>query len=127
MAVTHVTAARNALADAVDDRVNSGSTDVNGDLVLFDGMTELVRFALANPAFGSASRGQITLSGLPLSNTASASGMANIFEIQDRDNTRVFGGSVTATNGGGDMELDNTSINSGQTVQIDSFTYTAPT
>ena len=35
-------------------------------------------------------------------------------------------GSVTATGGGGDMTLDNTSIASGQTVTITSFTLNGP-
>lgn len=34
-------------------------------------------------------------------------------------------GSITATGGGGDMELDNTSIAAGQQVTVSSFTITA--
>jgi hypothetical protein len=35
-------------------------------------------------------------------------------------------GTVTVTSGGGDIEIDNTSINSGQSVNITSWTWTAP-
>jgi hypothetical protein len=34
-------------------------------------------------------------------------------------------GSITATGGGGDMTLDNTSIASGQTITVTGFTLTA--
>ena len=125
MAVTHGTATRNALADQVDTQVNTGVG--TAALEILATSTVLVSFNLPNPAFGAASGGTITMSGLPLSNTASATGTANKFQVKDRDGTVVFDGSVTATGGGGDMTLDNTSINSGQTVQIDTFTYTAPT
>lgn len=126
MAITHSTAARNSLADHIDSLVNTGGTDAQGDLVVFDGATELVRFNLQDPAFSAASSGQITVNGTTLSATASAGGTADSFEVQDKDNNRVFSGSVTATGGGGDAEIDNTSISNGQTVNLTSGSYTAP-
>jgi hypothetical protein len=33
---------------------------------------------------------------------------------------------VTATSGGGDLELDNPTIASGQTVTVSTYTFTAP-
>ena len=35
-------------------------------------------------------------------------------------------GTITATGGGGDMTVDNTSVTAGQTVNITAFTITAP-
>lgn len=126
MAVTHSTAARNAMANAVDDQVNSGSSDAQGDLVLLATSTVLVRIPLQNPAYGNASNGTIALAGVPLNAAATNSGTVNKYEIQNRDNQVVHTGSVTATGGGGDMTIDNTSITSGQTVEVTSHSYSAP-
>lgn len=125
MAITHSTAARNALADQIDTLLNSGTTDSAGDLVIQDGTTDLVVITMQDPSFGSASTGTITLQGTPLSGTAAATGTADSFELRDKDNTAVVSGSVTGSGGGGDIELDNTAINSGQTVEITSLTYSA--
>lgn len=129
MAVTHATATRNALADQVDAQVNAGTMELTGDVIITTGgatPTTLVTIDTQDPAFGVAAGGDIVMAGLPLSASASATGTAAEFEVRNRDNAQVFKGSVTATAGGGDMELDNTSITSGQTVQIDTFTYSAP-
>lgn len=117
------------MADTVDDQVNAGSTDANGDLIIEEssGPTTLATIELNDPAFGAASSGSMTLDGLPKSDTsADNTGTADRFTVRDKNNAKVFDGSVTGTGGGGDMELDNTSINSGQTVEITSFDYTAP-
>lgn len=57
---------------------------------------------------------------------ASAAGTAGWFGIWDSTvTTRHYQGTVTATSGGGDMELDNTSIGNGQQVTVTTFTRTA--
>jgi hypothetical protein len=117
---------RNTLADQVDSSINSGSTDAQGDFVILDGATDLIEFNLQDPAFGNASSGQITLAGTPLSTTADAGGTADTFEVRDKDNNMVYTGSVTATGGGGDIEIDNTNVNSGQSAELSSHSYTAP-
>lgn len=129
MAISHSTAARNGMADSVDASVNTGTTDAGGDFVIIEsaGPTDLVSIILQDPAFGAAAAGVITLAGTPLSNTAGATGTADTFEIRNRDNAVVIDGTVTATGGGGDVEIDNTSIASGQTVELTSLTWTAPT
>lgn len=127
MAVTHATALRSVLADAVDNYLNTtGSTDASADLQIRASSTVLVEFTLQNPAFGSASSGVITLAGTPLSATASATGTADNFLIRDRANATALSGSVTATGGGGDITVSNTSIANGQSCSLDSLTYTAP-
>lgn len=123
MALTHSTAARNALADQIDALINTGSGTAT--LVIKDGATVLATINLPNPAFGAASSGVITL-GSTSAATATGTGTADSFDIEDRDGTVVVSGSVTATSGGGDIELDNTSVTSGQSVEITSLTYTAP-
>ncbi len=121
MAITKSNAAKQAATDAVVDLVDGGAGA--GKLVIKDGSTTLSTHTMSDPAFGdSATSGTATASAIGDA-TASATGTADNFDITDSDDTVVFSGSVTATSGGGDLELDNTSITSGQTVAISSFTY----
>lgn len=128
MAITHSTTARDALADQVDSLVNGGTTDAQGDFVVQEsaGPTDLIEFNLQDPAFGAAATGTITLAGTPISTTASATGTADQFEVRDKDNAMVYTGTVTATGGGGDVEIDNTSVESGQSAELSSHSYSAP-
>lgn len=127
MAITHSTSTRNNLADQVDSDVNSGTVDAQGDFVLIGtGTTTLASISLQSPAFDAASGGSITLQGVPLTDTsADASGSASSFEVRDKDNSVVFSGSVDST-GSPDLTIDNTNINTGQSVKIDSLIYSAP-
>jgi hypothetical protein len=127
MAVVHATALRTVLADAVDNYLNTtGATDASADLVIRASTTILVTFVLANPAFGAAASGVITAASTPIAATAGASGTADNFLIRDRANATAISGSVTATGGGGDITVSNTSIANGQNCSLDSLTYTAP-
>lgn len=72
----------------------------------------------------SASGGAVSKNGT-WSGTASGTGTAAHFRIKDSAGTTChLQGSVTLTGDGGDMTVDNTSIVSGQTVTVTSFTYT---
>lgn len=143
MANTNITdAAQQAAANAVVDLVDAGTTDVQGDLIIYDdgaaqpadaddavpaGSTELARFNLSDPAFGAADvGGAAALQGTTLSTTASAAGTMAWFRVVDKDNAAVFDGDISATGGGGDLQFDNTTVASGQTVEITSLTYTQP-
>jgi hypothetical protein len=128
LAVTHVTALRNTVADAVDAYLNTtGSTDASADLqILTAADAVLVEFTLQNPAFGAASTGTITLAGVPLSANAGATGTAAKGVIRDRDNANAVLFSVTASGGGGDVIATNTSIASGQSCSLTALTYSAP-
>lgn len=123
MAITHPTSVRNSIADHVVDKVDSGTTDSQGDFVISDGGSTLVTINLQDPAFGSASSGTANLQGSP-SATASSSGTADQFTVQDKDNSAVFNGTVGTS--GSDLNMSTTSIQSGETIQITSFSYTAP-
>lgn len=127
MALTHVTAIRNTLADAVVDALDAGTTDANGDLVIMDsGDTEVATLGLSNPAFGAAASGTATANSIS-DDTNATGGTAAKFKMQDRDNGEVFRGTVTATGGGGDLELSSVSIGASDTVSVSSFTYSAST
>ena len=57
--------------------------------------------------------------------TADANGTAGHWRLYATDGTTCGAqGSCTATGGGGDMELDNVSINAGQQVTITAWTFT---
>lgn len=126
MALTHIAALRNTLADAVDTAVNAGTTDATGDLIIMtSGDVEVATIILANPAFGAAAAGVITLAGVPLEDTSATGGTAALFKFQNRDNTEQLRGTVTATGGGGDIELTSVTIGATDTVRITSLTYAA--
>lgn len=74
---------------------------------------------LANASAGSKAKNG-TWSG-----TAAGTGTAGHFRIVDNAGTTCHvQGSITGTSGGGDMELDNTSIATSQTVTVNTFTLT---
>ena len=125
MALTHVTATRNAMADAVVDRIDLGTTDANGDLMIMtSGDVEVATLAFANPAFGAAASAVATANAITKDSSATG-GTAAKFKCQDRDNGEVVRGSVTATGGGGDIELSSVTIAATDEVDITSLTYTA--
>lgn len=72
---------------------------------------------------GTVSSGVLTLSGTPLSDTASASGTAAKAELRNNSGTTIVSGLTVGTSGT-DIVLDSTSITSGQTVTISSGTIT---
>ncbi|BEP44025.1 hypothetical protein [Variovorax sp. V15] len=89
-----------------------------------DSGTLLAEFTLASDWSTQAS-GVLTFSSTPIGATASGTGTAAHYRIKDSAGTTChMQGSVTATGGGGDMTVDNTSIASGQSVQITGWTIT---
>lgn len=131
MAVQFSTSVRNAMLDSIETtvgvsavlKIRSGS--VPATCATADAGTALVTYSLASDWAAAASSGAKALSSLPLSTTAGATGTAAHYRIYASDGTTCHEqGTVTATGGGGDMTVDNTSINSGQTVNITAFTKT---
>jgi hypothetical protein len=125
VALTHTTAVRNALANLIDDQVNAGSPPGFFELMTAADAV-LATIELETTAFGAASVGVITLAGTPLEDTsADDTGTAALFRLTNAAGTEILRGTVTATGGGGDVEIDNTSIVATQTVRLTSFTYAA--
>jgi len=126
MALTHVVAIRNQLADLVVDALDLGTMNANGDLQIgtaaFAAILSTVEFL--NPAFGASAGGTATMAGAPREDSAAVGGgTAAVFRVRDRDDGEVFQGTVTITAGGGDMELSSITINNGDAIRINSFTY----
>jgi len=87
--------------------------------------TKLVEWDLASDWASAAASGSKSLSSTPLSAVAVASGTAGYYRVFASDGTTChMQGTVTATGGGGDLTLDNTSISSSQTVNITSWSIT---
>jgi len=121
MATTLNTALRNL-------QVDSWGTDLNsGFIKIYTGAqpaantaptgTLLVTINLAADAYAAASGGSASKNG-SLSGVAVATGVAGYAQQVNAGGTRWQYGSVTATGGGGDIQLDSVSITNGATVTI---------
>lgn len=130
MAVQLSVAVRNARLDAIESTI--GTTpylDIRtgaqpADCAQADAGTELEHLALPSDWLAAAASGQKAKAGT-WSGTVDAGGTAAHFRIKETtDTTCHMQGSITATSGGGDMELDNVVLASGQTFTVNSFTLT---
>lgn len=123
------TNARNAAADAIAALVGTGGT-----LKIYTGSqpatpattaTGTLLATVTLGAWGSASSG--TAAGAdPASVNAVATGTAGWFRAASSGGTTVLDGDVTATGGGGVMQLSSTSIVSGGAVDITALSITMP-
>lgn len=81
MALTHVTAVRNTLADACVDLIDAGTTDPNGDLVIMTSAdAEVATLPCSDPAFGAAAAGTATANAIS-DDTDAAGGTAAKFKF----------------------------------------------
>ena len=123
MALTLPTNVRNAACDAIVDLV-----DVSGPGKLEIGTTSmavtLVTNVMAATAFGAAATGVATAAAI-VDGTAGATGTAAECRFRDGADADVITG-MTVGSGSGDLDLSSTSITSGDTVSISSFTVTVP-
>lgn len=77
--------------------------------------------------FASASAGAKAKSGTWQDTSADATGSVAHFRIHNSGGTEcIMQGTCSNTSGGADMELDNTTVNSGQTITVTGFTINAP-
>lgn len=138
MGVRLSNAVRSAMTDAAVDLIDGG--DAAGTLKIYTGSqptnpdttatgTLLATFTLDATAFGDAASGVATLASTPLSTTGAADGTAGWFRVESGGSGgagAVFDGTVTASEGGGTIELNTTTISTGVNVEITSGTFTMP-
>jgi hypothetical protein len=133
MTVQWSTPLRNALLDQFETtigasaklQIRSGAQPAN--CAAADSGTLIAEFALGADWMSAAAAGSKAFSGLPINVAAANAGTAAHYRIKDNAGTTCHEqGSVTATGGGGDLTVDNTSVTAGQNVQITSYTKTAP-
>jgi len=130
MAIQLSTTVRNARLDAVETAIGTSP-----QLRLYTGAvpascataasgTLLATITLPSDWLSAASNGSKAMAGT-WSGTGSAAGTAGYYRIYDSTGTTChLQGTVTATGGGGDMTLDNTSIASSQAVSVSSYSLT---
>jgi len=124
MAVTHPTAVRSGIADFVVDQIDEGTPP--GTLVFqTSGDVEVATCTFGNPAFGAASSGTATANAIT-DDTSATGGTIAKARLKNQAGTDKIICSVTATGGGGDIELNSVSVSAGQTVSVTSLTYSAP-
>lgn len=134
MALTHTTACRNAIADAVVDLFDVGTTNATGRVIFYlaNMTTEVATLdtGIANPMFGAGGAsvagradGDFTTDWSDESATGNASPIAG-FTIVNRDLTEVLRGSVGTS--GEDINLSSLTVAATDKVVLTSLTYTAP-
>lgn len=132
MAIRLPDASRNAMADALTLLVNTGGA---GSIQIRTGAqpaaggaatgTLLATVALAADAFGNAAAGTAALVDPPAV-TGVAAGDAGWFRVLSGAAATVYDGNVTATGGGGDMQLSTVTISVGVSVDITAGSITVP-
>jgi hypothetical protein len=131
MAIKIRVAVRNARLDAIETAIGTGailkirSGSVPTNIADADAGDVLAAMTLPSDWMAAASSGAKAKDGTWQDASADNAGTAGHFRIYASDGTtQHIQGTVTATGGGGDMTLDNTSITAGQTVTISTFTLT---
>lgn len=123
---------RNATLQALEDEIgvnpiltiNSGTTPA--DCGTANTGTVLATMVLPTDWLNTPSGGSITLSGTWQDLSADSSGTASYFRVHNNGGTAChMQGTISATGSGGDMQLDNTNIATGQQINITAFTITA--
>lgn len=131
MALQLSVAVRNARLDAIETatgvsailKIRSGAQPAS--CATADSGTVLATCSLPSDWMAAAASGSKAMSGTWSDASADATGTAAHFRIYASDGTTChLQGSVTATGGGGDMEVDNTSFAAGQAFSVTSFSLT---
>lgn len=123
-----------ALVDSIDSGVGAGSIQIRSGTQPAQADdaptgTLLVSMNLPEPAFGAAvdnDPGAIATANAISNVAASGTGTATWFRVTDGDGNTVMDGDCGEGGSGADMILDNADINSGQDVQVNSWTVEMP-
>ena len=133
MALQFSTTVRNGMLNQIEVgagpsailRIRSGAAPAN--CAATRSGTVLATLDLPSDWMADASGGTKVLAGTWSDPSADADGTAAHFEIMDSGGTTCHvQGTVTATGGGGDMTVDNTSFAAGQAFNVTVCTFTAP-
>ena len=132
MVLQYSVAVRNARLDTVESTIGASpflflfSGAVPANTAVANSGTVIATLPLPSDWMAAASAGQKALSGTWQDTSADASGTVGHFRIFAAGNTTChIQGTCTNTGGGGDMTLDNTVVNSGQSITVTTFTLTA--
>jgi hypothetical protein len=132
MAIQLSVGVRNAMLDAVESTIGTSAVlkirtgAQPATVATADSGTVLATLSLPSDWMAAASSGTKAKTGTWEDTSADATGTAAHFRIYASDGTTAhLQGSVTATGGGGDMTVDNTSFATSQPFSITGFTLTA--
>lgn len=122
-------AVRNAMLDAYETAIGTGaivklkSGAPPASCAAADSGTVIASITLASDWMSAASTGSKSFSSTPLTDAAAdAAGTLGHYRVYASDGTTCHDqGTITATGGGGDMTVDNTSVAAGQQVSITSW------
>jgi len=130
------TATRNALAQRFQVLLDAGAG--NGTIKFYTGTqpasaddpptgaTLLGTLTYAKPSAPAASGGVLTFNPITQDDAADATGTAAWARVADSADNTVFDCDVTATGGGGTIQLNTVNIVAGGPISITSFTITVP-
>lgn len=130
MAFQFSTAVRNAWLDGTESTIGTAPTleirsgTVPATCATADSGTVLATMTLPSDWMAAASGGSKVLAGTWQDTSADATGTAGHFRIKQGATCHIQG-TVTATGGGGDMTVQNTSFATGQPINITGFTLNA--
>lgn len=129
MAIQLSTTVRNARLDAIETAISTSPTleirsgAAPADCATADSGTVLATLTLPSDWMEAASSGAKDIDGTWQDLSADATGTAAHFRIK-QSTTCHLQGTVTATGGGGDMEVSSTSFTAGQSFTVNTFTLT---
>lgn len=130
MALQLSVAVRNARLDAIESTISTTPTmeirtgAAPADCATADSGTVLATLTLPSDWMAAASSGSKAKAGTWQDTSADATGTAAHFRIKASGGTCHIQGTVTATGGGGDLTVDNTSFAAGQAFTVTAFTLT---
>lgn len=128
MTVRMADAVKNAMLDAYETNIGTApilriySGSVNASFGSAPAGTLLATITLPTDWMAAAASGSKSKSGTWQDATADATGTAGCYTLSTSGGTIIEDGTVTATGGGGDIQVDQTSVVSGQPVTITGWT-----
>jgi len=132
MSLQYSVTLRNAQLDQVETTIGASailylrSGAPPADCAAADSGTLISTISLPADWMAAAASGSKAKSGTWQDTSADAAGTLGHFRIKDSTGTTCHAqGTITATGGGGDMTVDNTSVAAGQTITVNSFTLSA--
>lgn len=124
MAVSHSTAARNAMANALVALVDQGATNPTGQLVIFDANSNVIAtLPLSNPAFAAAVNGTCAANAITNDANPVVGAVPYRYEVQDRNGNWVFRGSCAPAGG---LGVNSPAVPAAAPATVTGFFYQAP-
>lgn len=130
------TATRNALADTFKTLIDAGAgpgtikiytgTQPANANTAISGQTLLGTLTCSDPSAAAAASGVLTFNSITQDSSADATGTATWARVADSNGNTVFDCDVTASGGGGSIELNTAGIVAGGPIIVTAFAITIP-